>query len=74
MNITGQCLSSPWGFMEFAGRRDVCFKGEGGFLSLSFMGDSTLTQVSWLGKDDARLNRIYPFSDLSLEREHYGGF
>ena len=35
MNITGQCLSSPWEFLGFAGWRDVCFQGEGAFSSLS---------------------------------------
>lgn len=32
------------------------------------------SQVSGLEQDAAYLNRIYPFSSLTLEREHYGGF
>lgn len=29
VNITGQCLSSPWEFLGLRGVRDVCFQGRG---------------------------------------------
>lgn len=54
------------------------FPGGGGFLIFILPGGrggiDVGSQVSWRGQDVARLNRIYSFSSLSLEREHYGGF
>ena len=54
------------------------FPGAGGFLIFILLAGvgvgSTLAQVSCRGQDVGCLNRIYPFSSLSLEREHYGGF
>lgn len=52
------------------------FPGVGGFRIFIFPvgGVDVGSQVSWRGQDVGCLNRIYPLSSLSLEREHYGGF
>lgn len=66
------------GVLGVCGVEGRVFQEGGGFLIFILPGvlggvDAD-SQVSGLGQDVAWLNRIYPFSSLSLEREHYGGF
>lgn len=53
------------------------FQGGGGLLIFIFWwcgGVDVDSQVSWLEQDVALLNRIYPFSSLSLGRSIMAGF
>lgn len=67
-------LGSSWGLWG-GGTRVSRGRGLSHFYPSGGVGGVDVdSQVSGLGQDVAWLNRIYPFSSLSLEREHYGGF
>lgn len=67
--------SVPVVSLGVCGVEERVFQGGGGLLIFILgAGVDVDSQVYWVEQDVARLNRIYAFSSLSLEREHYGGF